>query len=114
MIDLIVNMTAHPEKRRELLQTLHELTRAMRQEHGFIDAQIGINAKDLNRITFTEMWKTQEDMNVYMQESRYFPVLQGALKVLTASATIELSDNAHQSTKEQRHTIFSYKHTRKR
>jgi len=105
MIDLIVNMTARPGKRRELLQTLHELTTAMHQEHGFIDARIGIDVEDLNRITFTEMWETQEDMDVYMQESRYFPVLRGALKVLTVSARMQVSDETRMIGEQSLQTL---------
>lgn len=101
MIDLIVHMTARPEKRQELLQTLHELTDAMCQEQGFINARIDIDVNDMDRVTFTEMWETQEDVEVYMQQSRYFSVLRGALRVLTISAAIELSDGTHRAEKDR-------------
>jgi quinol monooxygenase YgiN len=90
---LIVNMTARPEKRRELLQTLYELTDTMRQEQGFLEARIDIDAENHNRVTFTETWETRQDVDVYVQQSRYFQVLRGAMKVLTSSAEIEFSTN---------------------
>jgi len=90
---LIVNMTARPGKRLELLQTLHELTDAMRQEPGFLEARIGIDAENQNLVTFTETWKSQQDADAYVQQSLYFQVLRGAIKVLTSSAQIEFSTN---------------------
>ena len=93
MVVLTVKFQAFPAKQKELLQTLHELTDAMRQEHGFREARIDIDAENQNRVTFTETWETRQDADAYVQQSRYFQVLRGAMKVLTSSAKIEFSTN---------------------
>jgi len=90
MMTITITMEARPAKRRELLQTLHELTDDMRRERGFLDSRIRIHVEDQQALTLVEEWETQDDAHAYMQ-SRYFRVLKGALKVLTSSATIELS-----------------------
>jgi quinol monooxygenase YgiN len=87
---LIVNMTARPEKQRELLQTLRELTEAMRQEPGFRDARISIAADNENLVTFTQTWTGQQEVDAYMQHSRYFQVLRGAIQILTSSSEINI------------------------
>jgi quinol monooxygenase YgiN len=91
MITITITMKVRSAKRRELLQTLDELTEEMRREHGFLDARIGMNGEKDNKLTFIEEWDTEDDMNAYVQ-SPYFRVLKGALKVLTTSAAIEFSD----------------------
>jgi quinol monooxygenase YgiN len=93
MVVLTVKFQAFPAKQKELLQTLHELTDAMRQEPGFLDARIGIDADNQNLVTFTETWKSQQDADAYVEQSLYFQVLRGAMKVLTSSAEIEFNTN---------------------
>jgi len=86
-----VTMDIRPEKRREMLITLQELTERMRKEPGFVDARIRMNGKQRNALTFVEEWDTQDAVNAYMQ-SEYFSILKGALQVLTTSALITLSN----------------------
>lgn len=91
MITITATMEARPAKRQELLQTLRELMDEMRLEHGFLDAHISIHGKQNHALTFIEEWETQDDVNAYMR-SYYFSVLKGALKVLSSSAIIDLSN----------------------
>jgi len=91
MITITTTMEIRPAKRREMMITLQELTDAMQNVPGFLNAHIGMNGKNDNELTFIEEWETQYDVNAYMQ-SNFFRVLKGALKVLTSSASIELSN----------------------
>lgn len=96
MVVLTIKLQAFPAKQKELLQTLEELAFVMRQEKGFRDARIGIDAENQNLVTFIEMWESQQDADAYVQQSQYFQVLRGAMHVLTSFAQIEFSTNGGQ------------------
>ena len=87
MVEMTIHMQVRPSKRKELLQTLDDLRREKRRMKGFLDSLALTPNGNNDALTFIEKWKTQEDMDAYLQ-SYYFSVLRGALKVLTASANI--------------------------
>jgi len=103
MIQITIRMKPIPEKRKELVQTLQELTEAMRQGKGFIDARIHLNDNHHNLVRFIEQWETQEDVNAYLESSRYYVVLRGALKLLTSSSEIEFTPEGGQTDASTQH-----------
>jgi quinol monooxygenase YgiN len=97
MTTVTIEMKLRPEKRQEMLITLHELTELMREEKGFMNARVSMNGGNNNVLKFIEEWATQEDVHIYMQ-SNYFQVLRGAMKVLTSSWEIDFSMEGNTSS----------------
>lgn len=96
MTTITIDMTVCPEKSRELLITLHELVEEMKKVHGFLDAHIHNENAHPEKVSFTEHWDTQEDVDAYMM-SDYFTILRGAMKVLTISHEITVSSGSDQN-----------------
>ncbi len=91
---VVVNITinAIPARRKELLQTLHELIGVMGSEQGFLEARVDIDAGNQNVVTLVEGWETQGDVEAYMH-SEYFDVLVGATEILSTSSKIACSQH---------------------
>ena len=89
MVVMNVTINAIPARRKELLQTLHELISVMSSERGFLEARVDIDAGNHNVMTLVEGWETREAMEAYMR-SKYFDVLIGAAEILATSSKIEL------------------------
>jgi quinol monooxygenase YgiN len=98
---VIITIHVLPTKRKELFQTLHELMQVMPQNPGYRNARLTINSEDPNLIIFAEAWKNQQAVENYMQ-SEHFNVLQGALKLLTASSEMTITPVARRSPPRQR------------
>lgn len=95
MIVMTIKMVVLPAKRNELVQTLHELRKLVCKEPGYLYSHIYRAPENENLLTFVEAWATQTDLDHHMQ-SHYSEVLQGALKLLTASS--EISWNAERES----------------
>lgn len=91
MVIITAKMQVRPSKQKELLQTLDELRHVQLKEKGFIDARVRLNNGNEHALTLIEEWETRKDAEAYMQ-SEYFSVLRGAMKTLTSSSVIEVSD----------------------
>jgi quinol monooxygenase YgiN len=89
MITLTITMNVLPDKRQELLDTIEELAHLKQQENGYLDSCVCMNAGNMQRMMLTENWETQDAVDVYML-SEYFQIWLGAMKLLTASAKIEI------------------------
>ncbi|GAK60621.1 antibiotic biosynthesis monooxygenase [Candidatus Vecturithrix granuli] len=89
MIAVTITMTVLPQKRQELLLTLHELIAVMRQDTGFLDARISMKNGNSSVVTLIAEWETPEAVQTYMQ-SEYFRILCGALQLLTSSSEVML------------------------
>jgi len=90
MITVTIEMNALPAKRKELLQTIHELIPLMREEKGCLNSYVHMDTEDNNVLTLIEEWETRADVDTYKQ-SDYFRVLLGAMKLLTESSEIKFS-----------------------
>ena len=85
MVVLNMTMDAVPARRKELLQTLHELIGVMGNEQGFLEARVDIDAGDPNVMTLVQRWETQGAVDIYLR-SEYFDVLIGAIEILATSS----------------------------
>ena len=90
MTTVTIDMIVHPEKFRELQITLAEIRDELKTWRGFLDARTHNNNLNPDAMIFVEEWETEDDLNAYMK-SDTFSVLKGALKVLSHSASIEVS-----------------------
>lgn len=91
MTTIVIEMKMRPEKSRELRITLTELSDELKTQHGFLNAHIHNSPVNPEELTFFEVWETKRDCDAYIR-SEAFSVLKGALKVLTDSASVEVSD----------------------
>jgi quinol monooxygenase YgiN len=102
MDSLTIEIQVIPAKRQELLQTLYELAPLKREEQGFIDSRVQMDARDGNRLTLVEEWETPDAMYAYMQ-SELFQILRGALKLLTSFAEMTFSTEKGANSPEDTH-----------
>ncbi len=99
MTRVTITMHVPPAKRRELLQSLHELMRLMQQEPGCLKAHIVLDMDDQHVLTVMEEWQNQRALECYMQ-SEYFSILQGAMKLLTTCSEMTITPGAEPSSQE--------------
>ena len=81
MILVTVTMNVLPEKRKELLQTVHPLIVLIREERGCISCRLFKDDEDENSFALVEEWETQEDLDNHLRSDR-FAVLLGAKSLL--------------------------------
>ena len=60
------------------------------KDEGYLKAHLAIHADNPDVFTFVEEWENQRAVETYMQSDR-FAVLQGAMKLLTASSEINVN-----------------------
>lgn len=93
MMLITINMIVRPEKSRELLITLQELTEEMKRAHGFLEARVSSQPSQPEALTFIEHWATQRDADAYLR-SDDFAILHGALELLTVSFEMACSSDS--------------------
>lgn len=100
MICVTIIMHVPSAKRRELLQSLHELTRLMQQEPGCLSVHIVMDIDKQHILTLVEEWQNRQVLERYM-ESEYFSILQGAMKLLTTFSEMTITPGAKPSLQER-------------
>ena len=81
IILVTVTMNVLPEKRKELLQTVHPLIALIREERGCISCRLFKDDEAENSFALVEEWETQEDLDNHLRSDR-FSVLLGAKSLL--------------------------------
>jgi quinol monooxygenase YgiN len=90
MIETTIMMTAPPEKRKEVLQTLTAILGPIRREHGCISCNCFVDTEAENNIYFREEWKNREELDTHLR-SVHFGVLIGAMKLLNIEPDIRFN-----------------------
>ena len=83
-----------PEKRRELLQTLHSLMNRIRHEKGCVSYNFYQDVENENVFIHNGEWETQADLEKHLRSDK-FGVLLGALNVLSDMPEIRFNTLAH-------------------
>ena len=105
MTRVTITMHVPPTKRRELLQSLHELIRLMQQEPGCLKVHIVFDMDDQHVLTLMEEWQNQQALERYM-ESEYFSILQGAMKLLTTFSEMTITPGVKPSLQENTYSAI--------
>lgn len=87
MIILRVDMSALPEKRKELLQTIEAMSDSIRKEKGCSSHQVYQAMEDENALCLLEEWENQDNLENYLR-SDLFAALLGALDLLSIRPAI--------------------------
>ena len=82
MILAFIKMRVLPEKRKELLQTLHSIVAQMRKENGCVDSNFYQNAENENDLFLVEAWENRKALDDHLQTAG-FTVLMGAGSLLS-------------------------------
>jgi len=82
MILIILRMKVHPEKRRELSQTMVSLSGFIRMEKGCNRCDFCQSTEDENQLFLLEEWNDEGNMMSHLR-SKHFKVLRGAMNLLT-------------------------------
>ena len=102
MIIVKITMTAHPEKRMEVMQTLLSLIEPTLQEKGCLSYQIFQDVNDENVFSLIKEWETREDLDRHMRSHR-FGVLLGTKILLTGQQNIQIHTISHSERMEAVH-----------
>jgi|SRR6185436_9781890 len=86
MIVKTTKITARPDKRMELSQTIDGLLGPSRQVKGCRTFRFYVDAADENSSLLLSEWESESDLNQYLS-SNDFAVLKGALAVLSSRST---------------------------
>lgn len=86
MIVKTTKITARPDKRMELSQTIAGLLGPSGQVKGCRTFRFYLDAADENSSLLFSEWESESDLNQYLR-SNDFAVLKGALAVLTSRST---------------------------
>ncbi len=92
-------MNVLPEKRKELLQTVHPLIALIREEKGCISCRLFKDDEDENSFSLVEEWVTQEDLDNHLRSDR-FGVLLGAKSLLSEPHEIKINTVSYTSGME--------------
>jgi len=88
MILAIIEMSARPAKRKELLQTLHAIIQQIRNEKGCTNCSACQDIENKNIFNLIEEWTKQQDLDDHLR-SDIFTVLLGAKNLLSESLAIK-------------------------
>jgi len=94
MIIVRITMTARPEKRKEVMQTLLSMVEPTLQEKGCLSYQVFQNIEDEDFIILVKEWKTREDLDHHMRSDR-FGVLLGTKILLNEQLNIQIHTISH-------------------
>ena len=81
MILVITRMKVHPEKRRELSQTIASLVSFTRMEKGCRRYDFCQSTEEENSLFLLEEWDTEKKLMTH-RKSEHFKVLRGAMNLL--------------------------------
>jgi len=87
-------MTARPEKRKEVMQTLLSMIEPTLQEKGCLSYQVFQNIEDENVFSLIKEWETREDLDHHMRSDR-FGVLFGTKILLSEQQNIQIHTISH-------------------
>jgi quinol monooxygenase YgiN len=94
MIIVRITMTARPEKRKEVVQTLLSIIEPTLQEKGCLSYQVFQDIEDENVFSLIKEWETREDLEHHMRADR-FGVLFGTKILLTEQQNIQIHTISH-------------------
>jgi quinol monooxygenase YgiN len=94
MIIVRITMTARPEKRKEVMQTLLSMIEPTLREKGCLSYQAFQNIEDENVFSLIKEWETREDLDHHMRSDR-FGVLFGTKILLTEQQNIQIHTISH-------------------
>ena len=81
MIVVSITMNVHPEKQKELVQTLLSMVGSMEMEKGCLSYALYCNMEDQNLLNLIEEWHTRKALNQHLR-SDIFGVLLGTKSLL--------------------------------
>jgi len=102
MIIVKITMTARPEKRKEVIQTLLSMTEPTLQEKGCLSYQVFQDVNDENVFSLIKEWETREDLDLHMN-SHLFGVLFGTKILLAEQQNIQIHTISHSEGMEAVH-----------
>ena len=91
MVIVIIKMSALPEKRLELKQTLQALTESTRRETGCLSHSVFQDIENDNRFSLVQTWENQAVLDNHLRSDE-FTVLMGARSRLSQSAEIMMNE----------------------
>jgi heme-degrading monooxygenase HmoA len=97
-------MTAHPEKRKEVMQTLLSMVEPTLQEKGCLSYQVFQGIEDENVFSMIKEWETLEDLDHHIKSDR-FGVLLGTRILLNEQQSIQIHMISHSEGMEAVHAI---------
>ena len=98
MIIVRITMNVHPEKRKEVMQTLLSMLEPTRQEKGCLGHNVFLNIEDENYVSIIGEWETREDLDRHMGSDR-FGILLGTKSLLKEKQRILIYTISHSETK---------------
>ena len=102
MIILKITMTARPEKRKEVMQTLLSMIEPTLQEKGCLSYRVFQDVNDENVFSLIKEWETREDLDRHMRSHR-FSVLFGTKILLAEQQNIQIHTISHSEGMEAVH-----------
>ena len=89
-------MNVKPEKRTELLQTIHALAADIRKKKGCLKSHIYQSCENENELLLIEVWENRTALDDHLH-SESFTVLMGAGSLLEMSPEFEVHSVSHSS-----------------
>jgi len=102
MIIVKITMTARPEKRKEVMQTLLSMVEPTLKEKGCLSYQVFQDIEDENLFSLIKEWKTREDLDRHLRTDR-FGVLLGTRILLNEQQSIQIHTISHSEGIESVH-----------
>ncbi len=102
MIIFRITMTARPEKRKEVMQTLLSMIEPTLQEKGCLSYQVFQGIEDENVFSLIKEWKTRKDLDRHLRTDR-FGVLLGTKILLIEQQNIQIHTISHSEGIESVH-----------
>jgi quinol monooxygenase YgiN len=104
MIIVRITMTARPEKRKEVMQTLLSMVEPTLQAKGCLSYQVFQGIEDENVFSLIKEWATREDLDRHLRTDR-FGVLLGTKILLTEQQNIQIHTISHSEGIKAVHAI---------
>jgi len=104
MIIVRITMTARPEKRKEVMQTLLSVGEPTLQEKGCLSYQNFQGIEDENVFSLIKEWKTREDLDRHLRTDR-FGFLLGTRTLLNEQQSIQIHTISHLEGIEAVHAV---------
>jgi quinol monooxygenase YgiN len=104
MIILKITMTARPEKRKEVIQTLLSMIEPTLQEKGCLSYEVFQDINDENVFSLIKEWETRGHLDRHMRSHR-FGVLFGTKILLAEQQNIQIHTISHSEGMEAVHAV---------
>ncbi|MEJ2023506.1 MAG: putative quinol monooxygenase [Deltaproteobacteria bacterium] len=104
MVLVLITLSALPEKRKEVLQTLQSMIEPMRKEKGCLSYDVFCRIDVKAVFNLIEEWNTREDLDRHIRSER-FTVLLGTKSLLVKSLEIEIHTVSHSEGAEVLHVL---------